>query len=83
MKNPFFLFLGLTLLPAALPAAAQDWSDFNGNAMAQKYAAVSQITPQNVSSLVKAWEVHTGDVSRANAGEIPKTALKPPAKKAG
>jgi quinoprotein glucose dehydrogenase len=42
---------------------AQDWYTFNGQLNAQKYATSTSITPQNVSSLTKAWELHTGDVS--------------------
>jgi len=42
---------------------AQDWYTFNGQLNAQKYATSTAITPQNVSSLTKAWELHTGDVS--------------------
>ena len=44
-------------------AHAQDWYTFNGDLAAQKYATATQITPANVGTLTKAWEVHTGDVS--------------------
>ncbi|MGN6550335.1 MAG: outer membrane protein assembly factor BamB family protein [Pararhizobium sp.] len=39
------------------------WYTFNGDLKAQKYARSTQITPQNVGKLQKAWEMHTGDVS--------------------
>src|SRR3954454_5720976 len=54
----------LFLLPS-LPALAQGqvWATFNGDLRAQKYSPETQITPQNVQNLTKAWEVHTGDVS--------------------
>jgi len=42
---------------------AQDWYTFNGQLDAEKYATSTAITPQNVGSLTKAWELHTGDVS--------------------
>ena len=51
----------LFLLPS-LPALAQGqvWATFNGDLRAQKYSPETQITPQNVQNLTKAWEVHTG-----------------------
>jgi quinoprotein glucose dehydrogenase len=60
--------------PPAAPAwkapvsseGAQDWYTFNGQLNAQKYATSTAITPQNVSSLTKAWELHTGDVSNGS-----------------
>src|SRR6202012_2443321 len=41
---------------------AQNWDAFGGNQQAQKYSTATQITPDNVKGLKKAWEVHTGDV---------------------
>lgn len=55
------LTLVATLAQAAGPPPA--WDTFNGDLRAQKYSAETQITPQNVRSLKKAWEIHTGDVS--------------------
>ena len=40
----------------------QVWDAFGGNQQAQKYSTATQITPDNVKNLKKAWEVHTGDV---------------------
>ena len=40
----------------------QVWDAFGGNQQAQKYSTATQITPDNVKSLKKAWELHTGDV---------------------
>src|SRR5689334_15388355 len=53
------------LWPLATYAQSQSnvWDTFNGDLKAQKYSYETQITPENVSKLVKAWEVHTGDVS--------------------
>jgi quinoprotein glucose dehydrogenase len=62
---PIFLFT----LAVAQPAFSQDWSTFNGNLQAQKYAAETQITPDNVGTLTKAWELHTGDVSDGSGGK--------------
>ena len=68
----------MTILPLvaafALPSAAQqtEWPTFQGDLKAQKYARSTQITPQNVGQLEKAWELHTGDVSDGS-GDIPGT----------
>ena len=48
---------------------AQDWVDFNGNRMAQKYSGAAQITPDNVKDLGVAWSLNTGDVYRGGAHE--------------
>jgi quinoprotein glucose dehydrogenase len=42
---------------------AQVWDAFGGNQQAQKYSTATQITPDNVKSLKRAWSIHTGDVS--------------------
>lgn len=67
----------LSILLAALLAAgaapAQDWSSFNGNLQAQKFAPETQITPENVKDLQVAWSVHTGDVSTGD-GDVPQSA---------
>ncbi|WP_265501479.1 pyrroloquinoline quinone-dependent dehydrogenase [Paracoccus beibuensis] len=63
----------LALIPTSAALAQQDqWTNFHGNAMAQKYSASEQITPENVHKLEKAWEIHTGDVSDGS-GDIPGT----------
>ncbi|HWC45987.1 MAG TPA: PQQ-binding-like beta-propeller repeat protein, partial [Casimicrobiaceae bacterium] len=46
------------------------WYTFNGDLMDQKFSLASQITPQNVNHLQKAWEIHTGDVSTGD-GKVP------------
>ena len=52
--------------PASTTADTQTWYTFNGDLQAQKYATSTQITPENVGKLTKAWELHTGDVSTGN-----------------
>jgi len=42
---------------------AQLWDAFGGNQQAQKYSTATQITPDNVKDLKRAWSIHTGDVS--------------------
>ena len=41
----------------------QVWDAFGGNQQAQKYSTATQITPDNVKNLKRAWSIHTGDVS--------------------
>jgi len=67
------LFAAALLWPAAATADGQDWSDFNGNVMGQKYSTASQITPANVKNLAVAWSLHTGDISYGGPGKLPKT----------
>src|ERR1700734_1294341 len=40
----------------------QNWDAFGGNQQSQKYSTATQITPDNVKGLKKAWDLHTGDV---------------------
>ena len=57
-------FVATVLIGAAhAQEATQVWDTFNGDLRAQKYSTATQITPENVATLKKAWEVHTGDVS--------------------
>lgn len=60
----------ITAAPAALAQEAGTWSTFHGNLAAQKFSPATQITPENVGRLEKAWEVHTGDLSDGR-GELP------------
>ncbi len=64
----FLLSVGICAAVFAPGVQAGDWVDFNGNRMAQKYAAETQITPQNVKNLSVAWSLNTGDVYRGPDG---------------
>ena len=44
----------------------QAWDAFGGNQQAQKYSTATQITPDNVKGLKKAWDLHTGEIGRAH-----------------
>ncbi|TJZ92473.1 pyrroloquinoline quinone-dependent dehydrogenase [Paracoccus gahaiensis] len=59
----FRILPALVLCAPAASAQQTEWTGFHGNGMAQKYSASTQITPENVGDLEKAWEIHTGDVS--------------------
>lgn len=53
--------------PDANVAASHDktnWTAYAGSNLGNHYSAAAQITPANVSGLVKAWEYHHGDVKQ-------------------
>jgi quinoprotein glucose dehydrogenase len=56
--------------PIPLVAGQPVWNTFHGQLNAQKYSPLTQITADNVASLKKAWEYHTGDVSDGT-GQLP------------
>lgn len=60
-----YAMLAVAGMLSVAPVAAQDrtWPTFNGDLKAQKYSPLTQITPENIGRLKKAWEMHTGDVS--------------------
>ena len=64
----------ITALCLATPATADQlrWDTFNGDLAATKFADVDSFTPENVTELERAWEVHTGDVSDGS-GDLPET----------
>ncbi len=70
-------WLGTASLSHAATGAApagqpQTWYTFNGDLAAQKFATDTQITPENVTHLKIAWQLHTGDISDGS-GKIPST----------
>jgi quinoprotein glucose dehydrogenase len=57
--------LSLTGAPSAQIGPSTDnqvWDAFGGNQQSQKYSTATQITPDNVKGLKRAWSIHTGDV---------------------
>ncbi|MEM7464581.1 MAG: pyrroloquinoline quinone-dependent dehydrogenase [Pseudomonadota bacterium] len=67
-----YIFCFILCLFCALPARAQEssWAHYNGDLAAQKYSALTQITPENVGDLEVAWRTRTGDVSGHFHGPI-------------
>src|SRR5882672_8024802 len=67
MRNPvglFAFFIGLFCIGIAPQAPA--WEHWGGDRGGSRFSPLSQITPDNVSNLVRAWEFRTGDLdSRA------------------
>ena len=46
-------------------AAAGDWRAYGGTYGAQRYSALTQLTPDNVGRLKRAWLFHTGDLPQS------------------
>ena len=69
MKRFLAGLTALWLIPTGTQAQSDQWPTFSGDAKAQKYSPATQITPQNVGRLRKAWSIHTGDVSRGGKNE--------------
>jgi len=57
-------------VPAPAPDQYQTGATFNYDLRAQKFAGATQITPANVGTLTRAWQMHTGDVSDGS-GKLP------------
>lgn len=62
---PLFLFTTLTAF-----GADTNWSAYLGDKGATHYSSLSQITPDNVSTLVPVWTYHAGGVSPQNRSQI-------------
>lgn len=52
---------------AAGATAGADWTAYGGTYDAQRYSALSQITPENADKLQRAWLIHTGDLPASEA----------------
>ncbi|WP_226573712.1 pyrroloquinoline quinone-dependent dehydrogenase [Acuticoccus sediminis] len=53
--------------PQPQPEVGQDWPFWGGDANAQRYSPLDQITPENVGNLERAWTFHTGDLPEGAA----------------
>jgi glucose dehydrogenase len=51
------------LINYALPATAQDWPFYGGDAGGTRYSPLKQITRSNVNQLKPAWTYHATDIS--------------------
>ncbi|MBZ9739852.1 MULTISPECIES: pyrroloquinoline quinone-dependent dehydrogenase [unclassified Mesorhizobium] len=56
--------------PIPLIPPQPTWNSFHGQLNGQKYSPLTQITADNVGSLRKVWELHTGDMSDGS-GALP------------
>ena len=49
---------------ASATGAGADWAAYGGDAKAQRYTTLTQITPENVGKLERAFVFHTGDLPK-------------------
>jgi quinoprotein glucose dehydrogenase len=52
---------------ATATAAGAGWPHYGGDAGGRRFSSAAQITPQNVSQLIRAWTYRTGDMERMPA----------------
>jgi quinoprotein glucose dehydrogenase len=73
MRNPvgLFAFVVISCASIALPASA--WEHWGGDRGGSRFSPLNQITPDNVDSLVRAWEFRTGDLDRRAADVMRRT----------
>lgn len=58
---------------AAQPRVGSDWPFYGGDENAARYSPLSQITPENVGKLERAFVIHTRDLPSAGARYSPET----------
>jgi len=58
---------------APQPEVGADWPFYGGDENATRYSPLSQITPENVGKLERAFVLHTGDMPSPNARYSPET----------
>lgn len=62
---------GVAMGDPALETTGQDWPAYGGTTSARRYSPLTQITPDNVGELRRAWVFHTGDLP--SSAEVRKT----------
>src|ERR1700751_639817 len=67
----FAFFVGLFVLAIPIPPHASAWEFWGGDRGGQRFSELTQITPDNVGNLVRAWTFHSGDLA-ARAPEVMK-----------
>lgn len=73
MRVVFAAALAMALLQ--LQAHASGWPHYGGDLGGQRFSASSQITPDNIGKLTKAWEFKTGDLARRPLKVMKRTKL--------
>eukprot|EP00439_Symbiodinium_sp_Y106_P089754 s1_g2290.t1 len=56
-------------------AKAGEWGHYGGDAGGSRYSSLTQITPENVATLERAWSYSTGDMAARGRDEMLKSAL--------
>lgn len=67
----WFRLLAVPLLLCVQPVLA--WEYWGGDRGGQRFSPLTQITPDNVGSLMRAWEFRTGDLDRRPADVMKRT----------
>lgn len=62
MRNPFRLFTFVAIFCAGIAIPASAWEHWGGDRGGSRFSPLTQITPDNVGNLVRAWEFRTGDL---------------------
>ena len=62
MRNPVGLFAFVVISCACIALPASAWEHWGGDRGGSRFSPLTQITPDNVDSLVRAWEFRTGDL---------------------
>ena len=58
---------GIVMADPSGAAASADWPVYGGTGAARRYSALTQINPDNVGRLERAWVFHTGDLPSERA----------------
>lgn len=64
MNKRFLIGLGCAACVSAAALAQNDWKTYGNDPGHTRYSTLSQITPENISRLAKAWEFDTGAEGR-------------------
>jgi quinoprotein glucose dehydrogenase len=73
---PRFTILILSMLLSAGAAwAAEDWSYYGGDEGGQRHSSATQISPANVTNLVRAWTFSSGDLKTRSDYALERTNL--------
>lgn len=64
MRNPVRLFTSFVGIFVCLSIPASAWEHWGGDRGGSRFSPLNQITPDNVDSLVRAWEFRTGDLDQ-------------------
>ncbi|MDY6948033.1 MAG: membrane-bound PQQ-dependent dehydrogenase, glucose/quinate/shikimate family [Pseudomonadota bacterium] len=58
-----------SMADASATTTGADWPAYGGTQAARRFSPLSQITPQNVGRLSRAWVAHTGDLPDSRAAQ--------------
>ena len=65
--------LGVCAAASLIAAPAYGWDHWGGDSGGTRFSPLAQITPDNVTNLVPAWQFRTGDLDRRPADQMKRT----------